>query len=81
MQPTMKIVPTSDILISGHHSPAGVPVEVADATGRILIAERLAYALAEKIADQPPIETASAAPLAETAARKPARPSRTTAKA
>lgn len=72
----MKIVPVSDILISGRHSPAGIAVEVADVTGRLLIAERLARAVAEKVADKPAIETAAAAPIAETAAIKPAKRSR-----
>lgn len=76
----MKIVPTSDILIVGKHSPAGIAVEVAEATGRLLIAERLAYAVADKIPDETAVETAVAAPVAETAARKPARASRTAAK-
>ena len=67
----MTIVPTSDILIAGRHSPAGIPVDVAESIGRLLIADRLARAVAEKLLE--PIETAEAQPALETAAATPTR--------
>ena len=70
----MKITPTSDILISGHHSPAGVAVDAPESIARALIAQGLAAPVAEKV---PEVETATAAPAAETAARTPTRRTRT----
>lgn len=56
----MKIVPNSDILIEGQHSPAGEIAETSEATGKSLVAQGLA-----KPAPADGEKT-------ETAARKPA---------
>lgn len=66
---TMKIKPTSDILIKSQHCATGQVQEVDDATGKLLIAQGLAT-----------LATAPAQPVIETAAA-PAAPETTTAPA
>lgn len=63
----MKISPTSDILIRGVHSPAGVPVEIDREHGTFLVAQRLATFVAAA-SKAPVIETAEADPAPETTA-------------
>lgn len=81
----MKIVPTTDILIEGKHSPAGEVATTSDIIGKALIAQGLAKLPASETApapsDEPVAETASAAPAVETAASKRAPKPRTAAPA
>lgn len=69
----MELIPINDILIAGKHSPAGKKTEAPDAIARDLIAQRLARAVPAESAKIAEIETAEAAPAAETAARRPSR--------
>lgn len=79
----MKIIPNSDILIDGKHSPAGVVCETSDIIGKALVAQGLAKIAPVVVeAPAPVIETAEAAPVAETAAaQRPVRTRRTAAPA
>lgn len=72
----MKIVPVSDILIEGKHSPAGVACETSELIGKALVAQGLAKlatvkagAAAETAQAAPEVETASATPAKKTAAK------------
>ena len=65
----MKIIPDSDILIGGIHSPAGVAHETSEAIALSLVAQGLARFAPTAAA----IETAEARPVIETATARPAR--------
>ena len=86
----MKIIPTSDILIEGKHSPAGAVASTSDIIGKALIAQGLAKAApaetstpaaesADTAADGK--ETAEAKPEAENASAVKGRKTRTSAPA
>jgi hypothetical protein len=65
----MKIIPNSDILISGIHSPAGVALQTSEAIALSLVAQGLARLAPTAAA----IETAEARPVIENATARPSR--------
>lgn len=65
----MKITPIADILISGNHSPAGIPCETSPAIASALVAQ----GLARFTRTDSEVETAEARPVIETATARPAR--------
>lgn len=80
----MKIVPVSNILIEGKHSPAGVACETSELIGKSLIAQGLARSAPNaeaKFAPAPSVETAEATPEVETASATPAKKTAAKAKA